>query len=120
MTPARPPLSPPILEDCLANPAGDLIDDAMPSSAAQTAAESELAGLIVSTLNLEVAAAAIDPEAPLYKEGLGLDSIDMLEISLVVAQRHGVKLRADDENNASIFNSLRSLSAHIQAQKARE
>ena len=114
----RPSVSPAILEDCLANPAGDPIDDAMPSSASQTAAESELAGLIVSTLNLEVPAASIDPEAPLYKDGLGLDSIDMLEISLVVAQRHGVKLRADDENNASIFNSLRSLSAYIQTQKA--
>jgi acyl carrier protein len=81
----------------------------------QTAAEAELASLIVSTLNLEVSAAEIDPEAPLYDEGLGLDSIDMLEISLVVAQHYGVKLHADDENNQSIFKSLRSLSAHIQA-----
>jgi acyl carrier protein len=81
----------------------------------QTAAEAELASLIVSALNLEISPAEIDPEAPLYGEGLGLDSIDMLEISLVVAQRYGVKLRADDENNQSIFKSLRSFSAHIQA-----
>jgi acyl carrier protein len=84
----------------------------------QTTAEAELASLIVSTLNLEVSAAEIDPEAPLYGEGLGLDSIDMLEISLVVAQRYDVKLRADDEDNQSIFKSLRSLSAYIQAAQA--
>ena len=74
--------------------------------------------MIVATLNLDVTADAIDPEAPLYGEGLGLDSIDMLEISLVVAQRFGVKLRADDENNAAIFKSLRALSAYIQAHRA--
>jgi acyl carrier protein len=80
----------------------------------QSTAESDLADLIVSTLNLDIKATEIDPEAPLYAEGLGLDSIDMLEISLVVAQRYGVKLRADDEDNLSIFKSLRSLSAYIQ------
>jgi len=90
----------------------------IPASRSQTAAEAELASLIVSTLNLEVGADKIDPDAPLYGEGLGLDSIDMLEISLVVAQRFGVKLRADDENNASIFSSLGALSAFIQAQRA--
>jgi acyl carrier protein len=84
----------------------------------QTAAEAELASLIVSTLNLDIAATEVDPEAPLYGEGLGLDSIDMLEISLVLAQRYGVKLRADDENNLSIFRCLRNLSAHIQAHRA--
>lgn len=80
----------------------------------QSTAESDLADLIVSTLKLDIKATEIDPEAPLYGEGLGLDSIDMLEISLVVAQRYGVKLRADDEDNSSIFKSLRSLSAYIQ------
>jgi acyl carrier protein len=84
----------------------------------KTLAEAELASLIVSTLNLETAADTIDPDAPLYGEGLGLDSIDMLEISLVVAQRYGVKLRADDENNTSIFSSLRALSAYVQAHRA--
>ncbi len=83
----------------------------------QTAAEADLASLIVSTLNLDVPATEIDPDASLYGEGLGLDSIDMLEISLVVAQRYGVKLRADDENNQSIFKSLRNLSAYIQASR---
>jgi len=86
-------------------------------NAPQTIEEAELACLIVATLNLEVAAGEIDPGAPLYKEGLGLDSIDMLEIALVVSQRFGVKLRADDENNVQIFSSLRSLNRFIQDQR---
>jgi acyl carrier protein len=74
----------------------------------------ELAQLIVETLNLDVAAASIDPHAPLFGEGLGLDSIDMLEIALAVSQTYGVKLRADDSENHQIFGSLASLSEHIQ------
>lgn len=73
-----------------------------------------MARLIVKTLNLEVSAADVDPQAPLYGEGLGLDSIDMLEIALVVSQEFGVKLRADDKNNVEIFSSLRSLNIYIQ------
>lgn len=73
-----------------------------------------LAELIVTTLNLERDPAEIDPNAPLFNEGLGLDSIDMLEISLAVSQTYGVKLRADDSDNNRIFRSLRSLSDHIQ------
>jgi len=80
----------------------------------QSTHEADLARLIVKTLNLDVAAAEIDPQAPLYGEGLGLDSIDMLEIALVVSQQYGVKLRADDKNNAQIFSSLRSLNEFIQ------
>ena len=74
----------------------------------------ELAELIVQTLNLDVAAASIDPAAPLFGEGLGLDSIDMLEIALAVSQTYGVKLRADDSENHLIFSSLASLSEYIQ------
>lgn len=85
----------------------------------QTAQETALASLIVKTLNLEVAAPEIDPHAPLYGEGLGLDSIDMLEIALAVSKEFGVKLRADDKNNRQIFSSLRSLTAHIEQQRAR-
>ncbi|MDD2705199.1 MAG: phosphopantetheine-binding protein [Acidocella sp.] len=86
----------------------------MVNSIVLTTEEATLAQLIVDTLNLEVAATQIDPEAPLYGEGLGLDSIDMLEISLVVSQRFGVKLRADDESNVQIFSSLRNLNTFIQ------
>jgi acyl carrier protein len=84
-----------------------------PSADAQVLA---LAELIVETLNLDVAAAEIDPQAPLYGEGLGLDSIDMLEIALAVSQTYGVKLRADDSANHLIFGSLGSLNEHIQLQ----
>jgi acyl carrier protein len=89
----------------------------MSNSMAQTSTEADLAQLIVETLNLDQTAGEIDPEMPLYGEGLELDSIDMLEISLVVSQRFGVKLRADDEDNAEIFKSLRSLNAYIQAHR---
>jgi acyl carrier protein len=80
----------------------------------QSPAERELADLIVAALNLEdVEPQAIDPEAPLFKTGLGLDSIDALEIALEVSKRYGFQLRSDDENNTRIFSSLRSLAAHI-------
>jgi acyl carrier protein len=81
--------------------------------------ELELAQLIVSTLNLETQAADIDPEAPLYKDGLGLDSIDVLEIALAVSKTYGVRLRSDDDNNQKIFSSLRSLNRHIRQLQAK-
>lgn len=80
--------------------------------------ELELAKLMVTALNLEVAPTEIDPVAPLYGEGLGLDSIDILELALAISKAYGVKLRSDDENNTKIFSSLRNLSSHIQAQRA--
>ena len=80
--------------------------------------EIELARLIVTTLNLEVAPSEIDPIAPLYGEGLGLDSIDILEIALAVSKTFGVKLRADDKNNVRIFSSLRTLSQYIQQNRS--
>ena len=83
------------------------------------AEELRLAELIVTTLNLEVPPTDIDPEAPLYGEGLGLDSIDILEIALAVSKVYGVKLRADDENNAEIFKSLRSLNHYIQTNRVK-
>jgi len=73
-----------------------------------------LARLIVTTLNLDVDPTAIDPDAPLYGEGLGLDSIDMLEIALAVSQTYGVKLRSDDQDNNRIFTSLATLNDYIQ------
>ena len=73
----------------------------------------EIAGLIVTALNLEIAAGEIDPQAPLYKEGLGLDSIDILEVALVVSKRYGFKLKEDDQENVKVFRSLESLAAHV-------
>jgi acyl carrier protein len=84
----------------------------------QTAAEAELATMIVAALNLEDAdAATIDPELPLFGAGLGLDSIDALELSLEISKRYGVQLRSEDESNRKIFASLRALSAHVQAHR---
>jgi len=73
----------------------------------------EIAGLVVSALNLEVAPGEIDPAAPLYREGLGLDSIDILEVALVVSKRYGFKLKEDDQDNAKIFRSLHALASHV-------
>ena len=78
--------------------------------------EQELAQLVVASLNLDgVSPADIDPEARLFGEGLGLDSLDMLELSMAVEQKYGVKLRSDDPDNPKIFASLRNLSQHIQS-----
>lgn len=81
---------------------------------AASAQEKELAQLIVTSLNLEVAADEIEPDAPLYGEGLGLDSIDILELSLAISKTYGVQLKSDDADNNKIFSSLRSLNEHIQ------
>jgi acyl carrier protein len=81
----------------------------------QSPAERELAELIISAVNLEgVDAADVDPEAPLFGAGLGLDSIDALELALEISKRYGFQLRSDDEENRRIFASLRSLSDYIQ------
>ena len=84
---------------------------------AHTALQSEVAALLVEALNLDIAPESIDPEAPLYGEGLGLDSIDILEVALVVSQRYGFQLKSDDEDNVRIFKSLASLAEHIGANR---
>jgi acyl carrier protein len=79
----------------------------------------ELASLVVESLGLdEVDAEQIDLDKPLFGEGLGLDSLDMLELSLAIQQRYGVKLKADDPRNEVIFSSLRSLATHVGACQA--
>jgi acyl carrier protein len=86
----------------------------------KTGFEQELAQHIITALNLDIGLAEIDPLAPLYgDEGLGIDSIDVLEISLVLTKQYGVQLRSDDENNAKIFASLRNLSNHIQQNRTK-
>jgi acyl carrier protein len=88
-------------------------------TSSQSPAERDLAGLIVESLNLDdVDPAGIDPDAPLFNEGLGLDSIDALELSLAIGKRYDVQLRSDGEENRRIFASLRALSAHIEAARA--
>lgn len=78
--------------------------------------EQNLAKLIVDSLRLEVLPTEIDPEAALFGEGLGLDSIDMLEIALAVSKRYGVELRS--ENRAALA-SLQALAAHIAQRRTR-
>ncbi|MCX7169887.1 MAG: phosphopantetheine-binding protein [Proteobacteria bacterium] len=76
--------------------------------------EQEIARLIADTLHLEdLTPEQIDPEAPLFGDGLGLDSLDMLELSMEVEKKYGVALRSDDPEHIKIFASLRSLSEHI-------
>ena len=79
----------------------------------------EVATMIVDALNLETAAADIKPDTPLYDDGLGLDSIDILEVALAVSKRYGFQLRADDDDNLRIFSSLRTLTAHIAANRTK-
>jgi acyl carrier protein len=90
-----------------------------PTSGNDAVLQLEVAALMVEALNLDVAASDIAPDAPLYGEGLGLDSIDVLEIALVVSKRYGLQLRADNQDNHSIFSSLRNLTDYIAAQRTR-
>ncbi|WP_028603325.1 phosphopantetheine-binding protein [Ottowia thiooxydans] len=73
----------------------------------------EVAQLMVTALNLDIQPSDIAPDAPLYGEGLGLDSIDILEVALAVSKKYGFQLRADDEGKAAIYASLRNLTQHI-------
>jgi len=77
----------------------------------------EVAQLIVHALNLEIAPGDIAPDDPLYGDGLGLDSIDILEIALEISKKYGIQLRADAQDNQKIFASLRALCAHIAAHR---
>jgi len=81
--------------------------------------EKELAQLIVTSLNLEITAEEINPEEPLYGEGLGLDSIDFLELSLAISKTYGLQLKSDDADNSKIFSSLSSLNQHIQKHRTK-
>ncbi len=84
---------------------------------ADTTLLQEVAELMVSALNLDLDPAEIAPDEPLFGDGLGLDSIDILEVALVVSKRYGFQLRSDNEDNVRIFKSLRSLATHIAAQR---
>ena len=79
----------------------------------------EIAVLFVQALNLEVSPQEIDPEAPLYGEGLGLDSIYILEVALIVSKQYGIQLRADNQENARIFRSLRQFAQYVAEQRVK-
>ena len=88
-----------------------------PASTDVAAIRRELAALITQALNLEVAPESIDPAAPLYGEGLGLDSIDILEVALVVSKQYGLQLKADSKENHVVFSSLNALAEYVAAQR---
>ena len=92
-------------------------DSQKPSVPSTTDLQREVAQLMVECLNLEVTADQITADAPLYGDGLGLDSIDVLEVALVVSKRYGLQLRSDSEDNQHIFSSLRSLCDYIATQR---
>ncbi len=85
----------------------------------QATQERDVAQLIVDALHLELPADAIAPEEPLFGEGLGLDSIDALELALALSKRYGVDLKSDDARNTRIFASLRALTRHVEAHRTR-
>ena len=89
-----------------------------PQTTDQSPAEQNMAALIVEALQLESPPHEIEPEAPLFHDGLGLDSIDALELALAISRAYGIDLRSDDQQNRHIFASLRNLTAHVLAMQA--
>lgn len=85
----------------------------------KTPLEAELSALMVEALNLEMTPEEIDPQVGLYGDGLGLDSIDLLELSLAISKKYGIQLRADDADNQRIFASVGSLAQHIEANRTK-
>lgn len=79
----------------------------------QLAFELEIARLVANVVNLEFAPEKVDPLAPMFGDGLGLDSIDLLEIALAISQTYGVSLRSDEEDDRPVFANLRAFAAHI-------
>jgi acyl carrier protein len=81
--------------------------------------ESDLAKLIVHTLKLKVDPLSIQPEAPLFGEGLGLDSIDALELALAISQTYGYQLKSSDPEIKTIFSSLRALANAVEKHRTK-
>lgn len=74
----------------------------------------EIQSLIITTLGLEdIAPEDIDPDEPLFGEGLGLDSIDALELGLALKKRWGITLTAESEEARTVFSSVRSLAQYV-------
>ena len=94
-------------------------DNQKPAVPSAADLQREVAELMIECLNLEVTADQVTPDAPWYGDGLGLDSIDVLEVALVVSKRYGLQLRADSADSRHIFSSLRSLSDYIATQRTR-
>jgi acyl carrier protein len=96
-----------------------VVEPGDPAITTQSPLEQEMARLIAETLQLDVDPAAIAPCEPLFWDGLGLDSIDALELALAISKRYGVELKSDDARRGEIFASLRSLSACVSGLRVR-
>ena len=79
-----------------------------------TSMQLEVAAFIVDTLFLEIAPTDIELDGTLFYDGLGLDSIDALELALEISKNYGFEMSAEDEDNENIFASLRNLAEHIE------
>lgn len=80
----------------------------------------ELRKMLVEELNLEdIKPEDIDANEPLFGGGLGLDSIDALELAIVVERKYGVKIKSGDDRNEKIFSSLAALAAHIETNRSK-
>ena len=83
--------------------------------------EDEIKELIIDALQLEdVTAAEIESDAPLFIEGLGLDSIDALELGVAIQKRYGITLSASSEENRRHFASVRALATMIESYRQAE
>ena len=81
--------------------------------------ENELKQLIIDTLDLEdISVVDIDSHAPLFNDGLGLDSIDALELGLAIRKKYNVKIDAEKEDVVKIFSSISTLSEYIEAARS--
>jgi len=81
--------------------------------------EREIKELIISSLSLEdISVEEIDSDAPLFVEGLGLDSIDALELGLALQKKYGVSLSADSEETRRHFSSVRALTEFVASRQA--
>ncbi len=78
--------------------------------------EVQVGELIIETLNLDMEVNDIDPDDYLFGEGLGLDSIDALELAMAISNQYNFQLRSDDANNRKIFRSLKTLADYIDSQ----
>ena len=81
--------------------------------------ENEIKGMIIDSLALEeITAAEIEAAEPLFVEGLGLDSIDALELAMVIEERYGVQIGEDEDQNRKIFASVRDLATYVDENRA--
>lgn len=81
--------------------------------------EQEIAQFIIDTLSLEdVAVADIDPQAPLFVKGLGLDSIDALELGVGLQKQYGIKLSSDAAETRKHFASVHALAELVSQHRA--